>query len=48
VWTVLESDPDLSAAEAARRAGCSFATAWAVVRDFGVLRSAAEAKAVVP
>jgi hypothetical protein len=34
VWTVLEDSPDLSVAEAARRAGCSFATAWQVVRDF--------------
>jgi len=39
------ADPDLSAAEAARRAGCSFATAWAVVRDFTLLQGAAEAKA---
>ncbi|TXD34235.1 hypothetical protein FRC98_18745 [Lujinxingia vulgaris] len=38
VWTVLERDPELSAAEAARRAGCSFATAWRVVEDFRVLR----------
>jgi len=37
VWTVLEKDPSLTAAEAARRVGCSFATAWAVVRDFGLL-----------
>lgn len=26
VWTVLEEEPDVSVAEAARRAGCSFAT----------------------
>jgi len=38
VWTVLERDPELSAAEAARRAGCSFATAWQVVEDFRVLQ----------
>lgn len=37
VWTVLECDPDVSVAEAARRAGCSFATAWQVVRDFRLL-----------
>ncbi|RVU46690.1 hypothetical protein EA187_06015 [Lujinxingia sediminis] len=38
VWTVLEHDPELNAAEAARRAGCSFATAWRVVEDFRVLQ----------
>lgn len=27
-WTVLEQAPDLSIAEVARRASCSFATAW--------------------
>lgn len=40
VWTVLERAPDLSVAEAARRAGCSFATAWQVVQDFALLREA--------
>lgn len=40
VWTVLERAPDLSVAEAARRAGCSFATAWQVVQDFALLRAA--------
>ena len=39
VWTVLERAPELSVAEAARRASCSFATAWQVVRDFKLLRS---------
>jgi len=39
VWTVLERAPDLSAAEAARRAGCSFAAAWQVVQDFALLRA---------
>ena len=38
VWTVLEEEPDVSVAEAARRAGCSFATAWQVVQDFRLLR----------
>jgi hypothetical protein len=38
VWTVLERDPELSVAEAARRAGCSFAAAWPVVQDFMLLR----------
>ena len=40
VWTVLEHDPDMSVAAAARRAGCSFATAWQVVKDFRLLRHA--------
>jgi len=39
VWTVLEHDDELSVAETARRAGCSFATAWQVVRDFRVLNA---------
>ncbi len=40
VWTLLEREPELSVAEAARRAYCGFATAWAVVQDFQVLRGA--------
>ena len=40
VWTVLERTPELSVAEAARRAGCSFAAAWQVVQDFTLLREA--------
>ncbi len=40
VWTVLQGEPDLSVAEAARRAGCSFATAWQVVQDFRLLNDA--------
>ncbi len=39
VWTVLEQEPDVSVAEAARRAGCSFATAWQVVQDFRLLHA---------
>jgi hypothetical protein len=39
VWTVLEKDPDVSVAEAARRAACSFATAWQVVQDFRLLHA---------
>jgi len=39
VWTVLERTPELSVAEAARRAGCSFAAAWQVVQDFTLLRT---------
>ena len=39
VWTALEEEPDVSVAEAARRAGCSFATAWQVVQDFRLLHA---------
>ena len=38
VWTVLERDPGLSVAEAARRVGCSFGTAWLVAGDFSLMR----------
>jgi hypothetical protein len=37
VWTILEKAPQLSAAEAARRASCSFAAAWQATRDFRLL-----------
>jgi len=37
VWTELERAPDVSVAEAARRAGCSFAAAWQVAHDFALL-----------
>lgn len=37
VWTVLERAPGISVAEVARRAGCSFATAWQSAQDFRVL-----------
>jgi hypothetical protein len=37
VWTVLESEQNLSTAELARRVGCSFATAWQVAQDFKLL-----------
>jgi len=40
-WTVLEKAPDLSVAEVARRAGCSFATAWQVAQDFRLWRESA-------
>lgn len=42
VWTVLEQSPELPVADVARRAGCSFATAWQVVHDFRLLRAADE------
>lgn len=36
-WAVLEDQPDINVAEVARRARCSFATAWRVVQDFRLL-----------
>jgi hypothetical protein len=42
VWTVLDHTPDISVAEAARRTGCSFATAWEVAQDYALLRTASE------
>ena len=44
MWAALERNPDLSAAELARRAYGSFATAWEVRRDFAVWRAAAGRK----
>lgn len=41
VWTVLEKSPNLSVADVARQAACSFATAWQAAQDFKLLRSAA-------
>jgi len=40
VWTVLEHAPELPIVELARRASCSFATAWQAARDFRLLRAA--------
>jgi hypothetical protein len=40
MWSVLELNPTLSAAELARRTYGSFATAWHVRRDFKLLSSA--------
>lgn len=42
VWTVLQKAPEVTASEAARQAGSSFATAWQVVRDFRLLRPTEE------
>jgi hypothetical protein len=36
-WAVLEAEPNLSAAELARRTYASFATAWHVKRDFAIV-----------
>jgi hypothetical protein len=38
VWTILEREPNLSVADVARRAYCSFATGWQVVQDFNLMR----------
>ena len=40
VWTALERAPDLSIAEVARQASCSFATAWQATQDYRLLRAA--------
>jgi hypothetical protein len=39
MWSALERDSTLSAAELARRTYGSFATAWHVRQDFGLLAS---------
>lgn len=44
VWTVLERDPELPVAEVARRASCSFATAWQTAQDFRLLHHAGQAR----
>ena len=40
VWTALEHAPDLSIADIARKASCSFATAWQAAQDYRLLRAA--------
>ncbi len=40
VWTALEHAPNLSVADVARTANCSFATAWQVAQDYRLLRTA--------
>jgi hypothetical protein len=40
VWTVLERAPDLSIADIARKASCSFATAWQAAQDYRLLSEA--------
>jgi hypothetical protein len=42
MWGALQASPSLSAAELARRAYGSFATAWQVKRDWSVLHEGAE------
>lgn len=39
VWTVLEENPNLNVSQIARRAGCSFATAWQVFQDHRLVTS---------
>lgn len=46
VWTVLEREPELAVAEAARRASCSFATAWQTAQDFRLLRRAGQGRTI--
>jgi hypothetical protein len=38
-WTALEHAPDLSIADVARKADCSFATAWQAAQDYRLLRA---------
>ena len=40
VWTALEHAPDLPIADIARKASCSFATAWQAAQDYRLLRAA--------
>jgi len=40
VWTALEHAPELSIADLARKASCSFATAWQAAQDYRLLRAA--------
>lgn len=47
VWTVLEQASELNVSEAARRVGCSFATAWQVVQDYQLLSEAQPGPAVL-
>jgi hypothetical protein len=42
VWTALEHAPEMSVADIARKASCSFATAWQAAQDFRLLRAASK------
>jgi hypothetical protein len=42
VWTALERAPDLTVADVARKASCSFATAWEAAQDYRLLRAAGQ------
>lgn len=48
VWTALEAEPESTAAEAARRVNCAFATAWAAKQDFELFRRHAPGSRPVP
>jgi len=37
LWAAMEKAPDLSVADLARRTYASFASAWGVKRDFGIV-----------
>ena len=45
VWTALEHAPDLCIADVARKASCSFATAWQTAQDYRRLRTAGDSSA---
>ena len=45
VWTELERAPASSVADVARRARCSFATAWQAAKDYHLLRAASQSAA---
>lgn len=47
MWTLLESEPELSAAEVARRTYGSFASAWQVKRDFDLVGGSNENAAAI-
>jgi hypothetical protein len=40
VWTAIQQAPHLSVADIARKASCSFATAWQAAQDYRLLRAA--------
>jgi hypothetical protein len=40
VWTALQHAPELSIAALARKAACSFATAWQAAQDYRLLCAA--------
>jgi hypothetical protein len=40
VWTAIEQEPEQSIAALARKASCSFATAWQTVQDYRLLHTA--------
>jgi len=45
VWTALDHAPNLSVADVARKASCSFATTWQAAQDYRLLRTAGQGPA---